>query len=58
MSKIKLHCNALYLECVACVRIGRVDAFRRKGHGFDSRSSRHVWTLGNPSLAVAYGASG
>ena len=27
-------------------RIGLVDAFRPKGHGFDSRSSRHVETLG------------
>ena len=27
-------------------RIGRVDAFHLKGHGFDSRSSRHVATLG------------
>src|SRR6218665_3119573 len=27
-------------------RIGRVDAFRPKGHGFDSRSSHHVVTLG------------
>ena len=27
-------------------RIGRVDAFRPRGHGFDSRSSRHVGTLG------------
>ena len=27
-------------------RIGRVDAFRPKGHGFDSRSSRHVGALG------------
>ena len=27
-------------------RIGRVDAFRPKGHGFDSPSSRHVGTLG------------
>ena len=27
-------------------RIGRVDAFRSKGHEFDSRSSRHVGTLG------------
>ena len=27
-------------------RIGRVDAFRPKGHGFDSRSSRHVATFG------------
>ena len=27
-------------------RIGRVDAFSQKGHGFDSRSSRHVGTLG------------
>src|SRR6218665_1337182 len=26
--------------------IGRVDAFRPKGHGFDSRSNRHVGTLG------------
>src|SRR6218665_1649520 len=25
---------------------GRVDAFRPKGHGFDSHSSRHVATLG------------
>ena len=27
-------------------RIGRVDAFLPKGHGFDSRSSRHAGTLG------------
>jgi len=27
-------------------RIGRDDAFRPKGHGFDNRSSRHVGTLG------------
>ena len=27
-------------------RIGRVDAFRPKGLGFDSRSGRHVGTLG------------
>src|SRR6218665_3624192 len=27
-------------------RTGRVDAFRPKGHGFGSRSSRHVATLG------------
>ena len=26
--------------------IGRVDAFRPKGRGFESRSSRHVGTLG------------
>ena len=26
--------------------IGRFDAFRLKGHGFDSRSCRHVGTLG------------
>src|SRR6218665_1726061 len=26
--------------------IGRVDAFHPKGHGFDSRSSYHVGTLG------------
>ena len=26
-------------------RIGRVDAFRPKGHVFDSRSNRHVGTL-------------
>ena len=26
---------------------GRVGGFRPKGHGFDSRSSRHVGTLGN-----------
>src|SRR6218665_4071227 len=26
--------------------IGRVDAFRQKGHGFDSRSGHHVGTLG------------
>ena len=25
---------------------GKVDAFRQKGHGFNSRSSRHVGTLG------------
>ena len=27
-------------------RIGRVDALRPKGHGYDFRSSRHVGTLG------------
>ena len=27
-------------------RIGRVDAFRPKGQGFDSRPNRHVVTLG------------
>src|SRR6218665_1689166 len=27
-------------------RTGRVDAFRPKGHGFDSRFSHHVVTLG------------
>ena len=27
-------------------RIGRVDTFRPKGHGLDSRSSHHVGTLG------------
>src|SRR6218665_1827864 len=27
-------------------RIGRVDTFRPKDHGFDYRSSRHVRTLG------------
>ena len=27
-------------------RIGRVDALHPKSHGFDSRSSRHVGTLG------------
>ena len=26
--------------------IGRVDAFRPKGYGFDSRSSHHLGTLG------------
>ena len=27
-------------------RIGLADAFHPKGHGFDSRSSRHLGTLG------------
>ena len=36
--------------CIQCSvgrgwRIGRVDAFRPKGHGFDFRSSRHTGTL-------------
>ena len=26
--------------------IGKVDAFRPKGHGFDTRTSRHVGTMG------------
>ena len=30
--------------------IGRVDAFRPKGHGFDSRSSRHVGTFTHSCL--------
>ena len=34
------------LEMVRVWRIGRVDAFRPKGHGFDSHSSRHVGPLG------------
>src|SRR6218665_3823865 len=32
-------------HCPTCWRFGRVDTFRPKGHGFDSRSSRHVGTL-------------
>ena len=39
-------CLALTLHCGTWWRFGRVDAFRPKGHGFDSRSSRHVGTLG------------
>ena len=38
-------------------RIGWVDAFQPEGCGFESRSSRHVGTLGNSALAVACGAS-
>ena len=30
----------------ACCPFGRVDDFQPKGHGFDSRSSRHVGILG------------
>ena len=33
-------------------RIGWVDAFHPKGHGFDSRSSRHVGTLGKLPAAL------
>src|SRR6218665_3941128 len=33
------------INMVRVWRIGRDDAFRPKGHGFDSRSSRHVGTL-------------
>ena len=32
--------------CGTWWRIGRVEAFRPKGHEFESRSSRHVGTLG------------
>src|SRR6218665_3306852 len=35
--------------CVVCGtrwHIGRVDAFQPKGRGFESRSSRHIGTLG------------
>src|SRR6218665_2835576 len=40
--------NKLYLWIKGCVRrIGRVDAFRPKGHGCNSLSSRHVRTLTN-----------
>ena len=39
--------------CEGVWRIGRVDGLRPKGHGFDSRSSRHVGTLGK-SLAHNY----
>jgi len=34
-------------------RIGRVNVFRPKGHGFDSHSSRHVWTLSSSGLEEA-----
>ena len=33
-------------NCGMWWRFGRVDAFRPDGHGIDSRSSRHVGTLG------------
>ena len=33
------------LQCGTWWRIGRVDAFRPKSHGFDSRSNRHAGTL-------------
>ena len=33
-------------SCEACWRIGRFDAFRPKGRGFESRSSRYARTLG------------
>jgi len=37
----------VYIQFVGGVwRIGWIDAFRLKGHGFDHRSSRHVVTLG------------
>ena len=38
-------------------RFGRVDAFHPKGHGFDSRSSRHVGTLGKSFTRSCLGAS-
>jgi len=39
-------------------RIGKFDAFRPKGHKFNSRSSRHVGTLGKSFTHsnVAFGA--
>ena len=40
-----------------CTVSRRVDAFRPKGHGFDSRSSRHVGTLGKFFTHSACGAS-
>ena len=41
------HCKNELLKMVGRVwHIGRVDAFRPKDHGLDSRSSRHIGTLG------------
>ena len=34
------------VQCVPWWRIGRVKAFQAEGRGFESRSSRHVRTLG------------
>ena len=39
-------CICTCIDCGAWWPIGRVDAFRPKGHGLDSRSSRHVGALG------------
>ena len=39
----RIYCNIAILR--RGWRIGRVDAFRPNGHGFDSRSIRHVGTL-------------
>ena len=38
----------------ACWRIGRVDAFRPEGRGFESRSSRHV---SRPTLGESFTCS-
>ena len=39
--------SRIYSSCsLICWSIGRVEAFRPEGRGFESRSSRHVGTLG------------
>ena len=48
ISKIIVHTIILRTttKCGTWWRIGRVDDFQPEGRGFDSRSSRHVGTLG------------
>ena len=48
---LKIDYNAI--QCEACWRIGRVDAFRPEGHGFEYRSSRHVGQVLHLQLPVA-----
>src|SRR6218665_3585341 len=38
--------DVILINCGTWWRFGRVDHFRAKGHGFDSRSSRQVGTFG------------
>ena len=45
-SSLLASCDYLIKFCWAWWLIGRVDAYRPKGRVFDSRSSRHVGTLG------------
>src|SRR6218665_1993860 len=54
-----LLCSSIsLLNCWPWWRIGRVDAFRPDGRGFESRSSRHVGTLGKSfTYSCLYSAS-
>ena len=54
-STVLLLQNTFYRIVGHVWRIGRVDAFSPKGHGFDSHSSRHIGTLGKSFTHSCFG---